>query len=1198
MEGGMRDMRRLTWLFSLVAVLGLVVSLDLAVPVVTHAQATISTGSIQGEILDPKGATVSSARITVTSKDTGQKTTPQVTPAGEYNTGGLKPGSYSVRVEAPGFKTVELPVTVQVGQVANGNVTLELGSGSTVITVESSAVQLNTEQSTVQGVMTTQQIENIPINGRNFLDLAQLEPGVQIQDGANFDPTKNGFSSISFGGRFGRTARIEVDGVDISDETVGTTTQNVPASAIQEFQVGQSTLDLSTELTSSGSVNVVTHSGSNDLHGEGFFYGRDDGMAARIAQTGPSVFTRHQYGANLGGPIIKNRLFFFGDFERGMQNLSAPVTMPGSFAVLDGTFNSPFRELEFLGRLDWEISPNYRAFYRFTYEQNRSLKGYIPNTFNPFLNTDNTPSHVGGLDFTTGGFTHSIRAGYMKFRNGIGDSVLGSNIFNPGGAVAISIGADSLCLTAGVDPFCSGANFLAPQKTFQINKQIKYDGSKIVHSHILRYGMGLNRINGGGFAAFIASAPIIGSNGTLSNPNEVIGNLPGGASNPLNYKVDNLVLGNGQGFATEKPAFGFPAGGQQDTRFQWYIGDSWKLRANLTLTYGLRYVRDTGRADSDLAAIPTLDQFGAGLGNKVNQPNTNFGPQLGIAWSPGKSNKTVIRVGGGLYYENAVWNNVLFDRPVRLQKGLFLGLAFVCPGGLTLPDGTLVTQVNGHPISQDCSTFIGDPNVNVLADAAALQKQYQQATITAGAQTNGSYIGNTLADGQNSTGNILIAPTYRTPRSWQMNVGVQRELWKGTVLSVDYLRNIGLNFLLAYDTNHVGDARYLNTAAALAAISATNSAKGCGTGTDATAINCAITNGATISDYAGNGLDSGNSFAHGFPCKGGCAFGGKNQNLGQNQMLFPMGRSVYNGLDFKLTSNVDKPFAGIKHANYQVAYSLSKFVSSAQDQDFINYAIDFASVSKYSGPNGLDRRHQLSAGAWFDVPLATRISFTTHWYSALPRSLLLPGGSIFTADLTGDGTFTGNTTGSQGDLLPGTNIGSFGRDVEVSGMTSLINSYNSSIAGKTLTPAGQALVAANLFTQGQLIALGATPQPIQAPPPGQIGLDQFFTFDLGLGWVLRASKVIHAIPEGVTIQPQVTFFNVFNRQNFDSPSNPLSGVLTGNPGSLNGTTRFDQPGCPADTTKCTGRTNLTSLGSGVFALGAPRQIEWGIKVTF
>ena len=199
-------------------------------------------------------------------------------------------------MEAAGFEALQSPVLVQVGNIANGSVTMELGPASTVISVEGTSVELNTEQATVQGVVTQDQIQNLPINGRNFLDLAQLEPGVQIQDGGNFDPTKNGFSSISFGGRLGRTARIELDGIDISDETVGTTTQNVPVSAINEFQISQSSLDLSTELTSCGSVNATTVSGSNQFHGGGFFQWRGDQTGARIGPIGSAaLYDRRQY---------------------------------------------------------------------------------------------------------------------------------------------------------------------------------------------------------------------------------------------------------------------------------------------------------------------------------------------------------------------------------------------------------------------------------------------------------------------------------------------------------------------------------------------------------------------------------------------------------------------------------------------------------------------------------------------------------------------------------------------------------------------------------------------------------------------------------------------------------------------------------------------------------------------------------------
>jgi hypothetical protein len=738
---------------------------------------------------------------------------------------------------------------------------------------------------------------------------------------------------------------------------------------------------------------------------------------------------------------------------------------------------------------------------------------------------------------------------------------------------------------------------LAPQKTFQTNKQGKYDGSKTIRSHIIRYGVGINRIEGGGFAEFVASAPIAFSGGST-----IFNTFPGGSANPLNYSLDFVTLGNGQGFSTEHSAFGLPGSGQSDTRFQFYIGDSWKIKPNLTVSYGVHYVRDTGREDSDLPPIPALNAFGPGLGNRVNQPDLNFSPNVGIAWSPGSSGKTVIRLGGGLYYENAVFNNVLFDRPVRLQKGLFLALGFPCPGGsLALPDGTTVTSINGHDLA---TQVCGQPIGSTLTDVAALQTLFQQATLKAGPQNNGSFVGNTLADGANSSGNNLIAPDYQTPRSWQMNVGVQRELWRGTVLSVDYLRNIGLRYLLAYDTNHVGDARFLNTTAALAAISKTNGKLGCGTGTDAASINCAIAAGATITNYAANGLDSGNACASGLPSGNACAFGGKNPALGQNQMLFPIGRSVYNGLDVKLVSNVNNPVKGVKRANYQISYSLSRFVSQAQDQDFITNAADFAHTSQNIGPNGLDRRHQLSAGAVFDLPWTTRISFVTHWYSPLPRSVNLPTpangntGAIFTSDLTGDGTFAGDTRGSQGDLLPGTNLGSFGRDFGVSGLNALITNYNSNIAGKTLTPAGLALVNAGLFTQAQLLALGATPQAIALAPSGQVGLDSFFTFDVRLGWVIHPNKFFRAMPERVTVEPQVQFFNLFNRQNFDSPSQPLSGVLQ----SLANCPTLSAKTCPAGTTINTTtqalRTNLTSIGSGVFALGAPRQMEWGIKVSF
>jgi hypothetical protein len=286
-----------------------------------NAQVSTSTGSVTGTITDPQGAVVPNAKVTVASADAGINQTTATTTTGFFSVGALAPGTYSIKIEAAGFKTATTTAAVQVGQITTVNAKLEIGASSTVIEVIGAALAVNTEQAAVQDVLTAVHIDQFPVNGRNFLDLATLMPGVQIQDGSTFDPTKNGYSSLSFGGRFGRSARIEVDGVDISDETVGTTTQNVPQSAIAEFQVASSSLDMSTELTSSGTVNMVTKSGMNEWHGQAYFYGRSNQTSARIANNPDGTaadlpFGRKQFGGDLGGAFVKNKLFFFLDSER------------------------------------------------------------------------------------------------------------------------------------------------------------------------------------------------------------------------------------------------------------------------------------------------------------------------------------------------------------------------------------------------------------------------------------------------------------------------------------------------------------------------------------------------------------------------------------------------------------------------------------------------------------------------------------------------------------------------------------------------------------------------------------------------------------------------------------------------------------------------------------------------------------------
>ena len=1184
----------------------LVIALVLLTTVVLPAQTTIATGSIQGTVTDSSGAIVADANVIIANTATGQSITRTTSGGGVYSSGALTPGRYEVRVEAKGFNTAHLSVTVQVSNTATGNVKLTVGSESQVVEVKGSVVGVNTEQATIQGVLTAQQIESLPVNGRNFLDLAQLEPGVQIQDGTNFDPTKIGYSSISFGGRFGRTARIEVDGVDISDETVGTTTQDIPASAIEEFSLSQSNLDLSNELSSSGAVNVVTRSGTNLWHGEGFYLFRDSRAAASlpVAPGTKSPFQRSQYGGNFGGPIVKDKLFFFLDAEKIKQSLQAPIVLVAPFAGYSGNFSSPFKDGSTDARLDYNFGNGAKAFYRNSYFQNQVFGTASTASYQVYKNKDYSRQNVVGVDFSALGLTQSVRFSYLKFQNNISDAVRGSKLPFANFPLSINIGL-----------LQTGPNYLAPQATVQTNLQGKYDGSKVWGKHILRFGGSFTRIQGGGFAAFYSITPNVSSDPNSLGCSVVAPDCPAGpdgtpASNPLNYLASNVILSNGQGYSSEIPALGYPAGGLgPDNRIGLYIGDSWKIRKGLTLSGGVRWVRDTGRLDSDLAAISSLNAAFPGAGNKVSQPNLNFAPQFGVAWDPTGAGKTVFRGGIGLFYENVIFNNILYDRPSRLAKGAFLSTPNLCLSGVAqtipLPGGK-----NLQYLAADCTETIGQ----AAADIALAQTNFQAATPFDLKASNPNFVGNLLSQGLNIPFG-MFAPRYRSPRSIQMNIGLQREIRPGTVLSVDLLRNVTTHFLLGVDINHVGDSRYFNLPGALEAIQNTVYPNGtnpynCQTGPVTqqnahTAVQCVIDGkpNATISDFANSGLTSADEF--GGPGGGcpldkqgnplGCAFGGINPKLPSASLLAPIGRSVYNALQMKLTQNVKNPFRYTTGANFQLAYSWSRFVnpgsansssvpsvpSANGDQDFVLNAADNRKPSRYMGPSALDRTHQISFGGTFDVVHNFQVGVIGHLYSPLSSPAIVSdqgnfsgtAGGIYRTDFTGDGTTN--------DLLPGTRNGAFGRDFGVGGLAKAIQAFNAPATGAigagNPTPAGAQLIAQGILSQSELVQLQGVPQLLTAPVTGQAEFTWLKSMDLRLSWS-------HMFFERLKLEPSVGFYNVFNFANFNLPPGTLNGYINSGVGSI------------TDTTKA---NNLrVGQGTGVFGLGSPRVLEFGMKMTF
>ena len=1226
---GLRFVVVMTWKRSML-LFGLALVLAVLNCQLAWSQATVGTGSIEGTVTDPTAAVVAGAKVTITNQATGQVISTTTNTAGTYTSGALTPGSYKVRVAAPNFKAFETVETVQIGVVSPGNVKLELGEATSTVEVTGEAVAVNTEQAEVSGTLTSDQIENLPVNGRNFLDLAQLEPGVQIQDGGNFDPTKTGFSSISFGGRYGRTARIEVDGVDVSDETVGTTTTNIPASAIDEFQLAQSSLDFSNELTSSGAVNVATKSGTNTLHGEAFGLFRDSSEGAALP--GGGTYQRSQYGGDVGGAIIKDKLFYFLDGERILQHAGAGLIFGAPFTSFDGSFQSPYKDEELLGKVDWQATKNLHTFFRYNFFSNNLVPSFGPPSYSFFGNKDRSRVFAGGADFTTGSFTHSFRAEYLKFVNNIADAVRGSGA--PFAGYPVSMDFTSNGLATGPSPD-------APQNTFQSDRQIKYDGSFVHGSHILRYGVALNHIQGGGYASFFGvtadAYDFQYSIATGAAYNSYVGAIvtcPGGqtgVSCPLNYTPDLVYIGNGLGYSSEKPAFGKRFGGNgPDNRIGAYVGDGWKVRPSLTFTYGLRYTRDTGRTDSDLNTLQVVNEYLPGLGNPVKQANADFGPQAGFAWNVKGDGKTVIRGGVGLYYENAIWNNVLFDRPGRLASGAFLSYVPACYNGVAYPvpfadgstpsipggDATCLSAIGGTLPAGTSTSLLNCSGLTTAVCIADFESKFQAAAAAHPIGANAEYIPAQIAAGEQITGGGgTFAPNYKVPRSVQMNIGFQRELKQGMVLTADYLRNVGTHYLINVDQNHTGDAAYLNIPAAEAAIAATNTSFGCAPGV--AGIGCAITAGAAIGDYATNGLDSPGDISGDAQCGGGlaasyavaCAFGGINPQIGYAPFLEPIGRAVYNALDVKWVDNVRNPFTGVRYLNFQVSYTLSRFQNTGtsdafdtpgspatEDQDFINNALDNRTPNRYFGDSTLDRTHQLNMGGWADLPGGFRLGIISHFWSPLASTPLISNsgaGAIFQSDFSGSGVTgdplpiaqTSATCGTVGGSCNYTTYknGAFGRSLSPAGLNAAVENYNSAIAGKTVTPAGQALINAGLFTEAQLIALGATPQSIDTSNPSQVPLGWLRAFDL------EVSYHHSFFNERVTLTPSVSIFNLFNFVNFDSPADILSGALTGVPGSIYGT----PPNSEANP-----RPDRVGLGTGVFAFGAPRAIEWGLKLTF
>ncbi|HEY7389161.1 MAG TPA: carboxypeptidase-like regulatory domain-containing protein [Bryobacteraceae bacterium] len=927
--------------------------------VAAYAQAP--TGTILGTITDSSGAAVQTAVITVSNQATGTARKVAPNPFGLYNVPALQAGEYEVRIEAAGFQTVVRPATVQVGQNTTVDVSLTLGSQSQVVTVEAATAQVSYDSNSIQDVVTRQVIQELPLNGRSSLQLASLEPGVQVQAGsvAQFNAITNvvmfGYGGATGGSGVGPITTM--DGGTINDEMEGGTSMNFSQEVVQEFQISQVNFDAPTGVSASGAINIVTRSGGNDFHGSAYLYYRDHNMAAypslqRLAIAPNPFFVRRNPGFWLGGPIKKDKLFFFVNYEylNQVSVLSEKEDLP-SLSTLSGIWASPYHYNLFNARFDDHLSARHTLFVRYSHDGNQGFGPYAltpqPAEFNYNYNWSDQ-SIMGLTSVVTPNLVNDFRFQYHFWENNVTDSKPSDCQFP-----CIGYGLPSIFMV-GSSTYYSGTSVNSPQfrqaRAFQFTDGMTWQKGK----HRIRFGIDFEHmktkvapwdfcdpgcvyifspetIRGLGLSSFFPNLPT-----TITSTADLL-NLP------IYNLPSSIYSGIGVGNGTFPGLYDHNQGGTNN-RIHPYFTDSWKVRPSFTVNFGLGYFLETGLFYSNLSLpqylAPIVEGQTGGVPYGLNATPSNkldFAPQFGFAWALGQSRKTVIRGGAGLYWDTQpIWQHFREGAsigPPGDGRTTLAGSAFsnTFPGIINFSTRGLLPVGAPLPLNTLTSMTFGQFLQIVNQQLPALQQQLAPAPPASGSFP--------VAGIQLAKQGIEIYPSkFPLLRSYQTSIGIQRELGHDMVLTVDWARRQGENVSLGeLDLNRSG--RYIN-----------------GVPTPV------IPSCPTAVDF--NPTDE-------------CS-------TGTITFWVPEGRTVYDGMLAKLQKRFSHRFL------FQASYALQKNLVENAAVNLNNY---FAAY----GPNL--PRHNLNIAGTIDLPVGMRLSINSSIVSSTPITPIVSG-----VDLNGAGT--------------------------------------------------------------------------------------------------------------------------------------------------------------------------------------------------
>ncbi len=704
-----------------------------------------TTGTITGRVIDEQGPAVPGATITATSTTTGLVRTDVSDSQGLYRLNALPVGMYDLVAELSGFTRLERKgIAVDVSETTNLNLTLRIAQVAETITVVGDTPLISTTSSSVGQVVDLTRIERLPLDGRQFANLAATVPGVGI--GFHSDPTKATQYTPQISGGNGRNINYVVDGGDNNDDTVGGLLQLYPLEAIQQFNVITHRFDAQYGRSDGGVLNVVTKSGTNDMRGSWFTLFRDTALNAQtmteqINKLPKQAYRRYQYGGSLGGPIVENKVHYFAAFERTQQDTKQSVNTLGLFPSEDGIFSTPVRENLLTGKLTANVRDiNYLA-GRYSRDTNSQPNGpalrAAPSTWSTSRNTFNS---VNANDNWVIGRTtlNEFIFQFASFRNAIPGSSTRPFLMFPNTVTA-------------------GANPTAPQTTEQDKWQFRDDvswtatgGAGLAHN----FKAGVNWLH----------EPRL----FISTTSGVTGLYTMGA-NDVNGPVQQVQVIGGASEVNIPLEF-----------YSVYLQDDWRATSRLTFNLGARWDYVTGMpinqdnnpnfrvmqaagAAGRFAGTP-LDDFG----KSPRTDRNNIQPRLGFAYDVRGNARDVVRGGWGIYTDFAYTNSNALNAAIDAAGGIGIVFQAVNPTGLRKPDGSLF--------------LASDP----LSTIASL---------------------NTVNTSLPPLGGQVQSPRLEQPYTRQANIGWAHQLNAATALTADYVHVDGRDLNLRLRVNPLINGR-------------------------------------------------------------------------------------------------------------------------------------------------------------------------------------------------------------------------------------------------------------------------------------------------------------------------------------------------------------------------------------------------------